>query len=151
MIYRKICMAIICACLSFSAGAEAWGQAKVPTTNAGRAPVKAHVTTIPAGQTAETTGEASEIERANKWTIGLAGGHFDGALQFAADIQSALADGDDMRVLTMIGRGSVQNTLDLLYMKGVDVAIISTDTFEEFKKENKVRDIENRIQYISQI
>lgn len=102
--------------------------------------------------TAASEGENDQTEIANKWTVGLVGGLVDGAyIKFASDIGTALEDGDNLRVLTMLTKGSVQNVHDLLYLKGVDAGLVSADTFEEFKAEGKIRNIEDRIQYISQV
>lgn len=38
---------------------------------------------------------------------------------------------------------------DLLYLKGVDVGFVNTAIFDDFKKEGVIKNIENRIQYIS--
>ena len=38
-----------------------------------------------------------------------------------------------------------------MYLKGVDVAITYTDTFELYRKSGRVRDIEQRINYISEL
>src|SRR5262249_5096056 len=43
------------------------------------------------------------------------------------------------------------NVNDLLYLKGVDISITYTDTFELYRKSGKVRDIEHRINYISEL
>lgn len=97
-------------------------------------------------------GELDETERINKWSVGLASGLIDGTfLKFAADIGTVLDDDDNLRVLTVLTKGSVQNVQYLLHLKGIDVALVSADTFEQFKKEAKIKNIENRIQYISQV
>ena len=69
--------------------------------------------------TAIAEGEAESIERVNKWTVGIVGGMIEGApIRFATDIQIALDDGDDLRVLPIVSRGVKQNVLDLLYSEG---------------------------------
>jgi TRAP-type uncharacterized transport system substrate-binding protein len=96
--------------------------------------------------------EPEEVEKANKWTVGLVGGTVDGPnMRFATEIQTALDDGDNLRVLATVSRGTKQNVLDLLYLKGVDIGFVNTAVFEDFKKEGKIKNIENRVQYISQI
>lgn len=96
--------------------------------------------------------EPEEVEKANKWTVGLVGGTVDGPnMRFATEIQTALDDGDNLRVLATVSRGTKQNVLDLLYLKGVDIGFVNTAVFDDFKKEGKIKNIENRVQYISQI
>lgn len=104
----------------------------------------------PASAIAE--GEAENIERVNKWTVGIVGGMIEGApIRFATDIQIALDDGDDLRVLPIVSRGVKQNVLDLLYLKGVDAAVLYTDALDEFRKEGKIKNIDKRINYVSHL
>jgi hypothetical protein len=49
----------------------------------------------------------------------------------------------------MVTFGAVGNVNDLLNLKGVDVAITQADVLDHFRRELKVPNIENRIQYIS--
>jgi TRAP-type uncharacterized transport system substrate-binding protein len=86
-------------------------------------------------------------ERVNKWTVGLAGGLLDGApIRLAAEIARVVNDGENMHVLPIVTRGPTQNVNDLLYLKGVDMAIISSDSLEEYK--SQVPDIQRRLAYI---
>ena len=105
-----------------------------------------------AAPTAIAEGEAESIERVNKWTVGIVGGMIEGApIRFATDIQIALDDGDDLRVLPIVSRGVKQNVLDLLYLKGVDAAVLYTDALDEFRQEGKIKNIDKRINYISHL
>ena len=83
----------------------------------------------------------------NAWTIGLAGGLLEGApIRFATEIARVVNDGGNMQVLPIVTRGPTENVNDLLYLKGVDAAIINTDALEEYKAQ--VPFIERRIAYI---
>jgi TRAP-type uncharacterized transport system substrate-binding protein len=55
-------------------------------------------------------------------------------------------DGDNLHVLPIVTRGPTENLEALLYLKGVDVAIINSDALEQFKA--VVPDIQKRIAYI---
>ena len=55
-------------------------------------------------------------------------------------------DGDNLHVLPIVTRGPTANFEGLLYLKGVDLAIINTDTLEVFK--TKIPDIQQSITYI---
>jgi TRAP-type uncharacterized transport system substrate-binding protein len=102
--------------------------------------------------TALTEGEAENVLRANNWTIGIVGGMIEDApTRFAADLQIALDDGDELRILPIVSRGVKQNVLDLLYLKGVDAGVLYTDAFDEFRRGGKIKNIDNRINYISQL
>ena len=86
----------------------------------------------------------------NAWTVGLAGGLLEGTfIRYAADIAKVLDDGDNLRVLPLVTFGAVGNVEDLLYLKGVDVAITQSDVLDHFRRELKIPNIENRIHYIS--
>jgi TRAP-type uncharacterized transport system substrate-binding protein len=102
--------------------------------------------------TALAEGEAESVLRANNWTIGIVGGMIEDApTRFAADLQIALDDGDELRILPIVSRGVKQNVLDLLYLKGVDAGVLYTDAFDEFRRGGKIKNIDNRINYISQL
>jgi TRAP-type uncharacterized transport system substrate-binding protein len=104
------------------------------------------------GSTAIAEGEAESVARVNAWTVGVVGGMIEGApIRFATDIQVALDDGDNLRVLPIVSRGVKQNVVDLLYLKGVDAGIVYTDVFDEFRREGKIKNIDRRINYISHL
>jgi TRAP-type uncharacterized transport system substrate-binding protein len=93
--------------------------------------------------------EAVLRERKNAWTVGLVGGVFEGSfMRFAEDIRKVLDDGDEMRVLPIVSRGTAANLEDLLYLKGVDVAVTQVDIFEYFRAERKLPNLDQRIQYL---
>ena len=102
--------------------------------------------------TAISEGEAESVARVNNWTVGIVGGMIEGApIRFATDIQIALDDGDNLRILPIVSRGVKQNVVDLLYLKGVDAGVVYTDVFDEFRQEGKIRNIERRINYLSHL
>jgi TRAP-type uncharacterized transport system substrate-binding protein len=87
------------------------------------------------------------IEKLNAWTVGLAAGQLEGApIRFAADIARVVDDGYNLHVLPIVTRGPAENVEALLYLKGVDVAIINSDALEQFKA--RIPDIQKRIVYI---
>jgi TRAP-type uncharacterized transport system substrate-binding protein len=101
--------------------------------------------------TAISEGEAEQVARLNNWVVGLVAGHVEGVLiHFASDIEKVLDDGENMRVLPIVSHGAKQNLLDLLYLKGVDLAYTHADVFEEFRREGKIKNIEKRVNYITQ-
>lgn len=98
----------------------------------------------PSSQTAQ---EAEIRDRLNAWTIGLAGGLLEGApIRLAAEIARVVNDNGQMQVLPIVTRGPTENVNDLLYLRGVDTAIINTDALEEYK--SQVPQIQQRITYI---
>jgi TRAP-type uncharacterized transport system substrate-binding protein len=86
-------------------------------------------------------------DRLNAGTISLAGGLLEGApIRFATEIARVVNEGGDMQVLPIVTRGPTENVNDLLYLKGVDTAIINSDSLEEYK--SQVPQIQQRIAYI---
>ena len=89
-------------------------------------------------------GESQIRERLNAGAIGLAAGLLEGApIHFATEISRVVNDGGDMQVLPIVTRGPTENVNDLLYLKGVDIAIINSDSLEEYK--SQVPQIQQRI------
>lgn len=128
-----------------NAGPEAGGRAKgivlAQRTQPGQRPT-----------TAAALGESQIIERTNAWTIGLAAGLPQGTfLPMADEIARNVNDGVDMRVLPIVTPGGVENVKDLLYLRGVDAAIVNTDVLEHFKTVEKIANIERRINYITSL
>ena len=85
----------------------------------------------------------------NAWTVGIAGGIVEGTFfRFAEDMRKLLDDGDEMRVLPIVTRGSASNIDDLLYVRGVDIAVTQSDVFEFFRTQRKITNLDGRIHYI---
>jgi len=96
--------------------------------------------------------EAALLAKLNASTIGLAAGRIEGApLRFATELARVMDDGEKMRVLPIVTRGPFENVYDLLYVRGMDAAIIYGDVLEHFKKDPRINRIEQRIHYISHL
>ena len=96
--------------------------------------------------------EAALLAKLNASTIGLAAGRIEGApLRFATELARVMDDGERMRVLPIVTRGPFENVYDLLYVRGMDAAIIYGDVLEHFKKDPRINRIEQRIHYISHL
>src|SRR3984957_11203954 len=110
-----------------------------------------YVAAQPAGQSATSAPtrplDANAVDALNSWTVGLAGGLLEGApIRFATEIARTVDDGENMHVLPIVTRGPAENVEALLYLRGVDVAIINADALAEFRK--LVPNIQQRIVYI---
>lgn len=93
--------------------------------------------------------EAAKAARINNWTVGVAGGLLEGTfVRYAADLAKALDDGENLRVLPIISYGAVGNVSDLIYLKGVDIAITYSDVLDHFRNVEKIPGIERRVNYI---
>jgi TRAP-type uncharacterized transport system substrate-binding protein len=93
--------------------------------------------------------DAAIKERKNAWTVGIAGGLIDGTyMRFADELAKVLDDGDNLRILPMVSYGAASNLDDLLYLRGVDLAVTQSDVFEYFRTERKTPNLQNRVHYI---
>jgi TRAP-type uncharacterized transport system substrate-binding protein len=102
--------------------------------------------------TAAETGETSKVQQINNWTLGLAGGLPEGTfIRFAAEIARNVNDPAEMRVLPVITQGATDNVKDLLYLRGIDVAITNADVLDYFKNQERIPNIEKRINFISEM
>jgi TRAP-type uncharacterized transport system substrate-binding protein len=85
----------------------------------------------------------------NNWTVGIAGGQLSGTyMTFADEMGQVLDDGDNLRVIPMVTYGAASNLDDLLYLRGVDIAVTQSDVFEYFRTQRKTVNLGNRINYI---
>jgi TRAP-type uncharacterized transport system substrate-binding protein len=88
-----------------------------------------------------------EVAAMNAWTVGLAGGLLEGApIRLAAEIARVVDDGDNLHVLPVVTRGATENVNSLLYLRGIDAAIINSDALDEYK--SQVPDIQRRLAYV---
>lgn len=92
------------------------------------------------------------VREANMSTVGIAAGRTEGApLRFAAELARALDDGDNMRLLPIVTRGPFENVRDLLFLRGVDMAIVYGDVLDHYKKHPPLPEFESRINYITHL
>ena len=109
--------------------------------------VRAHAVHEVRHQPPPSTPHAMMKERMNAWTVGLAAGLIEGApIRFAAEISRVVDDGDNLHVLPIVTRGPTENVNSLLYLRGIDAAIINSDVLDEYK--SQVPDIQQRLGYV---
>ena len=90
-------------------------------------------------------------EGAQPFTIGIMGGEIDGTfMRIATDLTSVL-NSDQMRVVPIVGKGSLQNLGDLLQLPGVDLALIAADVLAYAQKEHLYPGQLTKIQYICKL
>ena len=61
-----------------------------------------------------------------------------GYLGIAYDIAAVTDDGDNLRVLPIVGKGAVQNVRDILFLKGIDMGLVNTVTLSHFKDDPQI-------------
>jgi len=92
------------------------------------------------------------VKRVNQGTVRVISGGIGGTyIRIATDLASVLNDGERLRVLPIVGQGSVQNITDLLYLKGIDIGIVQSDVLSFIKRRNMYPGVEDRIAYITKL
>src|ERR1700681_3659507 len=75
--------------------------------------------------------------------------------RFAEDIRNVVNDlrPDGVRVLPVLGVGGLQNVNDVLFLKGMDMAVVDEDNLRLLKKKDPVlyANVEQRVQYITKL
>jgi TRAP transporter TAXI family solute receptor len=90
--------------------------------------------------------------RANAGTVGVIAGGVDGTyIRIAADLVSVLDNGDDLRVLAIIGRGSIQNLSDIMFLRGVDIGIVQSDVLAFAQRQQLFPGVTTLVQYIAKL
>jgi TRAP-type uncharacterized transport system substrate-binding protein len=62
-----------------------------------------------------------------------------------------LDDGNKLRVLPIVGRGSVQSVADILFLQGVDLGIVRADTLDYLERKGYAKDINKQFAYITKL
>jgi TRAP-type uncharacterized transport system substrate-binding protein len=94
-----------------------------------------------------TTADIAIRNKLNAWTVGLAGGLLEGApIRLATEIARVVDEGDALHVLPIVTRGPAENVEALLYLRGVDAAIINADALEQFR--TLIPNVDQRISYV---
>ena len=97
-------------------------------------------------------GTRETSSRLNANTVTLISGTIGGTyVQIGADLELVLDDGENLRVLSIVGRGSVQSVADILYLKGVDLGIVRSDTLDYLEKKGFANNIKGQFTYITKL
>jgi hypothetical protein len=73
-------------------------------------------------------------------------------MRAALDLSVLLDEGErfeKMRILPIVARGKMQNLWDILYLNGVDMGFLQTDTLEVLSDDPQIDYIKDRIRYIA--
>jgi TRAP transporter TAXI family solute receptor len=97
-------------------------------------------------------GSAQTKQALNANTVTLITGTIGGTyVQFGADLASVLDDGNKLRVLPIVGRGSVQSVADILFLQGVDIGIVRADTLDYLERKGFAKDIKKQFTYVTKL
>lgn len=88
----------------------------------------------------------------NQGTVGIISGGIGGTyIRIATDLANVLDNGNELRVLPIMGKGSVQNIDDILYLRGIDIGIVQSDVLAYVRRQNKHPSIGKRVRYITKL
>jgi branched-chain amino acid transport system substrate-binding protein len=88
----------------------------------------------------------------NANTVTLMTGSFGSTYaQIGADLASVLDNGASLRVLPVLGRGSVQAVADILLLRGVDAGIVRKDTLAYLERKDFANNIRNQFVYVTKM
>jgi uncharacterized protein len=91
-------------------------------------------------------------ERLNANTIAIVSGNPNATyMTIAYDLSAVLDDGDEFRILPVIGKGGGQNIKDVRFLKGIDLGITQSNLLPYFKRNNEIGQIDDKIVYIAKL
>src|SRR5690242_17756640 len=97
-------------------------------------------------------GSAQTKQALNANTVTLITGTIGGTyVQIGADLASVLDDGNKLRVLPIVGRGSVQSVADILFLQGVDLGVVRADTLDYLERKGFAKDIKKQFTYVTKL
>jgi uncharacterized protein len=91
-------------------------------------------------------------ERLNANTVAIVAGNPNATyLTIAYDLSDVLDDGDNFRILPVIGKGGGQNIRDVRFLKGIDLGITQSIILNEFRASGEIGGIDDKIDYITKL
>ena len=101
---------------------------------------------------ADRRSAAASVARANAGTVGVITGGVDGTyVRVAADLAAVLDDGDRLRVLPILGKGSVQNLSDIARLRGVDLGVVQSDALAYVRRERLLPGADGLIRSVAKL
>lgn len=89
-------------------------------------------------------------EKVNQSVIGIMAGRPGSTdLDLAYDLDSALSDGYDLRIVPMVSQGSAKEVEDLLYLRGVDLAVVQHDVVTFMEKHELYPNINGSLRQVA--
>jgi TRAP-type uncharacterized transport system substrate-binding protein len=73
------------------------------------------------------------------------------SVRIAEDLANLVDDGATRRVVPVVGKGSLQNLMDLKYLRGIDMAIVQSDALDSAREQKLLPGIEGSLTYITRL
>ena len=83
----------------------------------------------------------------------ISGSATSSSFAMTADIARAATNGNELRVIANVGLGSFQNIQDLLYLRGIDVALVNAAVLDFYRDKNIIPglNLDNHVRYVAPI
>src|SRR4051812_34412503 len=96
--------------------------------------------------------EAAVAERMNANTVTVISGTPGGTyFRAASDMAFVLDDGDNLRILPVLGKGAGQNAYDIRFLRGVDLGFVRTDTLDQLRQDKRLTRIDERLVSVARL
>lgn len=73
------------------------------------------------------------------------------SIEVTEDLAGLFDDGATRRVLPVVGRAAMQNLVDLVQLRGIDMAILQTDALDAAREQHGGRGVETSFSYVTQL
>jgi len=90
-------------------------------------------------------------DKVNDGTVTVLTAPAGGVMAVLGSDLARVLDSENLRVLPVIGKGPVQTVVDLLYLRSMDMGMVSSEVTEFFKLQYDTPDIANRLRYIAKL
>jgi len=90
-------------------------------------------------------------DRVNEGTVTIISAPVGGVTSILMSDLARVVDNDQIRVLQVIGKGPVQNVVDILDLKSIDMGAVVSDVPEFYKLQYNLPDIASRLRYIAKL
>ena len=88
----------------------------------------------------------------NSNTISVVSGNLNGTyISIAYDLSAVLDDGDNLRILPVIGKGGGQNIRDVRFLKGIDIGITQSNLLSRMQRTREIGPIDEKVLYIARL
>lgn len=97
-------------------------------------------------------GSLPDREALNSGTVTVITAPIGGPMSvMGSDMAAVLDDGENLRVLPILGRGPAQNLIDIVMLKNIDMGFVTTDALDYVKNEYNIPDLGQRVRYIAKL
>jgi TRAP-type uncharacterized transport system substrate-binding protein len=105
----------------------------------------------PGGLDPNETWVLPKRDQVNEGTVTILSAPVGGITAILMSDLARVLDNDQLRVLQVVGKGPVQNVIDILDLKSIDMGAVVSDVPEFYKLQYNVPDIASRLRYIAKL